>query len=132
MRGVYRIALTFGRVLNTAGERARDWARLTADSVRRGLNLSTPAGNRAEQIRSRPRPGLTWPLRGLLAASLAVPLLLLAVAAWQNYRLVQIQAEQRLRIGTGQLHEHAFSALQTYALVLAWIDDRTRGLDWER
>jgi two-component system NtrC family sensor kinase len=71
-------------------------------------------------------------LRLLLAASLAVPLLLLAIAAWQNFRLVQVQAEQRVMIETGQLHEHAFSALETYALVLAWIDDRIHGLDWDR
>ena len=49
-------------------------------------------------IPQRPRRGLTWPLRGLLAASLAVPLLLLAIAAWQNYRLVQRQAEERVAI----------------------------------
>jgi two-component system NtrC family sensor kinase len=30
------------------------------------------------------------------------------------------------------LHEHAISALETYALVLAWINDRIRGLDWDR
>jgi hypothetical protein len=39
-------------------------------------------------------------LRALLSASLAVPVLLLAFAAWQNFRLVQIQAEQRLMIET--------------------------------
>lgn len=83
-------------------------------------------------IRSRPRRGLTWPLHLLLAASLAVPLLLLAIAAWQNFRLLQVQAEQRVMIDTGQLHEHALSALETYALVLAWIDDRLQGLDWNR
>jgi two-component system NtrC family sensor kinase len=61
-----------------------------------------------------------------------VPLLLLGVAAWQNLRLVQAQAEQRAADETGQLHEHAVSALETYALILAWIDDRIRGLDWDR
>jgi two-component system NtrC family sensor kinase len=80
----------------------------------------------------RPRRALTWPLRLLLAASLTVPLLLLAIAAWQNFRLVQVQAEQRVMIETAQLHEHARSAFETYALVLAWIDDRIQGLDWER
>ena len=88
--------------------------------------------DRGGALRERPRRGLTWPLRALLAASLAVPVLLLAFAAWQNFRLVQIQAEQRLMIETGQLHEQAVSALETYALVLAWVDDRIRGLDWDR
>jgi two-component system NtrC family sensor kinase len=71
-------------------------------------------------------------LRLLLVASLAVPVLLLAFAAWQNLRLVRIQAEQRIMIGTGQLHERAVSAIETYRLVLAWVDDRIHGLDWDR
>jgi signal transduction histidine kinase len=85
----------------------------------------------AYTIRGRPRRGLTWPSRLLLAASLAVPLLLLAFAAWQNLRLVQVQAEQRAMIETSQLHEHVLGALETYTLVLAWIDDRIRGVDWD-
>jgi len=90
------------------------------------------SGNRADALQARPRRRLTWPLRGLLAASLAVPLLLLAIAAWQNFRLVQSQAEERVMIEAGELHEHALDALKTYAIVLAWIDARTRGLDWEQ
>jgi two-component system, NtrC family, sensor kinase len=86
--------------------------------------------NRAAAVQERPRRRLTWPLRGLLAASLAVPLMLLAIAAWQNFRLVQLQAEDRVEIEAGELHEHALEALKTYAIVLAWIDARTRALDW--
>jgi len=86
----------------------------------------------ASAIQERPRRRLTWPLRGLLAASLAVPLLLLAIAAGQNFRFVQRQAEERVMIEAGELHEHALDALKTYAIVLAWIDARTRGLDWDR
>ena len=37
-----------------------------------------------------------------------------------------------MTIEAGELHEHALNALETYALVLAWIDDRIRGLDWDR
>jgi two-component system, NtrC family, sensor kinase len=71
-------------------------------------------------------------LRLLLVASLAVPLLLLAIAAEENLRVVRSEAQQRVMIEAGQLHEHALSALETYALVLAWIDDRIHGLDWNR
>ncbi|HMD62460.1 MAG TPA: ATP-binding protein [Stellaceae bacterium] len=88
--------------------------------------------NRADAIQERPRRRLTWPLRGLLAASLAVPLFLLAIAAGQNFRFVQRQAEQRVMIEAGELHEQALDALKTYVTVLAWIDARTRGLDWDR
>jgi len=87
---------------------------------------------RAEAFQERPRRRLTWPLRGLLAASLAVPLLLLAIAAWQNFRLIQRQAQERVMIETGELRQHAANAFQTYAIVLAWIDARTRGLAWDR
>lgn len=120
MRSGYRVSLSLLRAL---GPRRRGgpfgWLRDAASS-------------RADIIELRPRRGLTWPLRMLLVASLAVPLLLLGVAAWQNLRLVRLQAEQRVGDETGQLHEHAVSALETYALILAWIDDRVRGLDWDR
>jgi hypothetical protein len=94
--------------------------------------LGRGSRNRADAPQERPRRRLTWPLRGLLAASLAVPLLLLAIAASQNFRLVQGQAEERVMIEAGELHEHALDALKTYAIVLAWIDARTRGRDWDR
>src|SRR5207253_90109 len=87
---------------------------------------------RAAAIQERPRRTLTWPLRGILAASLAVPLLLLAIAAGQNFRLIQRQAEERVMIEAGELRQHALNTLQTYAIVLAWIDARTRGLAWDR
>jgi hypothetical protein len=86
---------------------------------------------RAEPTRARPPRRLTWPLRGLLVASLAVPLLLLGIAAWQNYRLVRAQAEERVMIEADELHEQALDTLKTYAIVLAWIDGRTRGRHWE-
>jgi hypothetical protein len=43
--------------------------------------LAGLAGRRAEAIPARPQRRFTWPLKGLLAASPAVPLLLLALAA---------------------------------------------------
>jgi two-component system, NtrC family, sensor kinase len=94
--------------------------------------LSGAAFRHRSAIPQRPRRGLTWPLRGLLAASLAVPLLLLAIAAWQNYRLVQRQAEERVAIEAGELDEHDLTAFKTYPLALAWIDERIRGQDWDR
>jgi len=118
MRLTHRLARGLARAANIAARRARGFASFGSD--------------RPAAIRERPRRGLTWPLRSLLVASLAVPLLLLAFAAWQNLRLVRIQAEQRIMIGTGQLHEHTVSAIETYRLVLAWVDDRIHGLDWDR
>jgi two-component system, NtrC family, sensor kinase len=94
--------------------------------------FSRSVGTRVDALHARPRRGLTWPLRVLLAASLTVPLLLLAIAAWQNFRLVRSQAEERVIIETGELREQALDALKTYAIVLGWIDARTRGLDWDQ
>ena len=93
--------------------------------------FSRSSSNRADELQTRPRRGLTWPLRGLLAASLTVPLLLLAIAASQNFRLVRSQAEERVMIETGELREQALNTIKTYAIVLGWIDARTRGLDWD-
>jgi signal transduction histidine kinase len=99
---------------------------------RRLRRLGRAASRPGLAIPRRPRRGLTWPLRGLLAASLAVPLLLLTIAAWQNFRLVQHQAEERVTIEASELNEHDLSAFKTYPLVLGWIDDRIRGQDWDR
>ncbi len=97
-----------------------------------GRPLRDAPEERAEVSRRRPRRRLTWPLRGLLAASLAVPALLLALAAWQNFRLVQRQAEERVTIEAGELDEHDLSAFKIYPLVLGWVDERIRGQDWDR
>jgi hypothetical protein len=35
-------------------------------------------------------------------------------------------------IEAGELREHALNTVKTYAVVLSWIDARTRGLDWDR
>ncbi|HEY1261784.1 MAG TPA: ATP-binding protein [Stellaceae bacterium] len=101
---------------------------------RLAARLIWPAGraaDRSDPLRQRPRRRLTWPLRGLLALSLAVPLLLLAIAAWQNYRLVERQAEERATIEAGELDQHALLAFRTYRLVLGWVDDRIRAKNWD-
>lgn len=89
-------------------------------------------GAPSSAMRQRPRRHLTWQLRGLLAASLAVPALLLALAAWQNLRLVRSQTEARIRIEASELVEHDLTAFETYQTVLDWIDDRIKDQDWEQ
>jgi two-component system NtrC family sensor kinase len=140
---VYWVALGLARALKTAGKHARGFATLAGAAVHRGLGtdqsgvgflarLRDAARGGTDQIRERPRRGLTWPLRLLLAASLAVPLFLLVITAWHNYRLVRLQAEERAMIEASELHEQALNTLKTYAIVLAWVDARTRGLDWDQ
>src|SRR5260370_36826687 len=87
---------------------------------------------RAAVTRERPQRTLTWPLRGLLAASLAVPLLLLAIAAWQNLRLVQRQADERVSIEARELRGHRLHAQKTYRIVLGWRHARAPRLVLDR
>jgi signal transduction histidine kinase len=133
MRLVQRAALSLTRALGPARRRSFPTGGDGNGSLRRAPLIGwLRSAISPDPIGRRPSRRLTWPLRFLLLASVTVPLLLLAIAAWQNLRLVQVQAGQRVTIETGQLHEHALTALETYALVLAWIDDRIRGLDWDR
>jgi two-component system, NtrC family, sensor kinase len=143
MRFARWLALVLATVRNAATGHARGFARFAVETVGRGAKADQRGvglfvrrrdrgGDRKNEIRERPRRGLSWPLRLLLMASLAVPLLLLGIAAWQNYHLVQRQAKERVMIEAGQLHEQALNTLKTYVIVLAWVDARTRGLDWDQ
>jgi signal transduction histidine kinase len=132
-----RLALSLARAMSTILRRAsgfKSWAgeRISGAFGLRWEGSGLSAVTAEDAVAERPRRGLAWTSRLLLVAALAVPLLLLTFAAWQNFRLVQLEAKQRVTIETGQLHEHALSAIETYALILAWIDDRIRGLDWDR
>src|SRR5271156_6030954 len=132
-----RLALSPARAMSTATRRVSAFISWAGARVRRDLGLGwegsgLTAVTEAEAVAERPQRRLAWTSRLLLVAALAVPLLLLTIAAWQNFRLVRLEAKQRVTIETGQLHEHVLSAVETYALILAWIDDRIRGLDWDR
>jgi signal transduction histidine kinase len=132
-----RLALSLARAMSTAIRRVSRLTSWAGAKVSRDLGLGwegsgLSAVTEEDAVAERPQRRLAWTSRLLLVAALAVPLLLLAIAAWQNFRLVQLEARQRVTIETGQLHEHALSAIETYALILAWIDDRIRGLDWDR
>src|SRR5438874_9533234 len=132
-----RLALGLARATGTAIRRVSalaNWAgaRFSRDLGLDWERLGHSADSEADAVAERPQRKLAWTSRLLLVAAVAVPLLLLTFAAWQNFRLVQLEAKQRVTIEAGQLHEHALSAIQTYALILAWIDDRIRSLDWER
>ena len=132
-----RLAVSLARAMSTAIRRVRGLTSWAGAKVSRDFGLGRRASGlsavtEADAVAERPQRRLAWTSRLLLVAALAVPLLLLTIAAWQNFRLVRLEAKQRVTIETGQLHEHALSAIETYALILAWIDDRIRGLDWDR
>jgi signal transduction histidine kinase len=125
-----RLALGLARAMSTATNRVGE--RVSRDLGLGGEASGLSAVNETDLVAERPQRRLAWTSRLLLVAALAVPLLLLTFAAWQNFRLVRLEAKQRVTIDTSQLHEHALSAIETYALILAWIDDRIRGLNWDR
>jgi signal transduction histidine kinase len=132
-----RLAHSLARAMSTAIRRVSGLTSWAGAKVSRGFGLGgrgsgLSAVTEADAVAERPQRRLAWTSRLLLVAALAVPLLLLTFAAWQNFRLVRLEAKQRVTIEAGQLHEHALSAIETYALILAWIDDRIRGLDWDR
>jgi signal transduction histidine kinase len=126
----YRIAPGLSAMAKTlrgrTTEAAKAWERTFFQRFRRDGDEPT------NEFGARPARSFAWPSRLLLVAAVAVPLSLLTIAAWQNFRLERRAAEQRVNIEAGELHEHALNAVQTYELILAWIDDRIRGLDWDR
>ena len=70
-------------------------------------------------------------LRSLLAASLLVPLLLLAGAAWLDHRRLVAGAYADVSRLSAIAKEHALKVVETNALVLDRIEDRVHGLSWE-
>jgi two-component system, NtrC family, sensor kinase len=107
---------------------------MSADHTETIVHSSRPsARDSAEPVRSeqrRPPRRLSWPLRVLLAGSLAIPGLLLALAARENIRLVQRHAEERVVIEAGELGEHDQNAFQFYRVVLGWVAERVGTPDW--
>lgn len=95
------------------------------------LSGRLPGPQRPDSPNERPPSRLSWSWRGLLAVSVAVPLLLLVTAAGQNYRMTEREAEARLLQTVDELHEQALEAFSSYAVVLARTDERSRGLDWQ-
>ncbi len=120
--------------MKTVGRRVYQtaWSKVPGRATAPFRRFCSAGDDFADAIEERPRRAITWPSRLLLMAALAVPLLLLTIAARQNFRLVQLEAERQVAIEAGELQEHALSAIETYALILAWIDDRTYGVDWDR
>ena len=70
------------------------------------------------------------PTVALLAISIVLPLLLFALAAWQNRRDVVREAENRVERTTRILHEHALKVFETHELMLDHINERLRQFDW--
>jgi two-component system NtrC family sensor kinase len=75
---------------------------------------------------SKVRPSL----QVLVAASIVLPLGLLAVGGWQSHRQLYAQAEQDVRRQTVVLKEHAHKVLKVNQAVMDQVNQRVRGLSW--
>jgi signal transduction histidine kinase len=70
--------------------------------------------------------------RYLFAAALGLPVLLLAVAGWLNFRQAQSSATHRALQTTEALSEHALRTLRTHELIIDLVDRYVQGWSWER
>ncbi len=90
---------------------------------------------RTEAARSVPAPGrdrrALLPYIGLIVGSLLLPVLIFAVAAWQNWGQLVVSAEDRAQKRAILAAEHALKVFQSNEQVLRRVDDRARGLDWD-
>ena len=68
----------------------------------------------------------------LLAVSILLPLILFALAAYQNRRDVVGAAERRVERTTRILHEHAMKVFETHQLMLDQINEHLPGVDWSK
>ena len=69
--------------------------------------------------------------RLLFAAAVAVPLGLLGLAGWLNFRQVQSDAQDRAAHGAHALSEHAHRTFRAHELILEFVDRYTEGLAWQ-
>ena len=70
--------------------------------------------------------------RYLFAAAVGVPVLLLALAGWLNFRQAESQALHRTAQTTDALSEHALRTLNTHELIIDLVDQYVQGWSWER
>jgi signal transduction histidine kinase/ActR/RegA family two-component response regulator len=68
--------------------------------------------------------------RSLFAAAVVLPLLLLAVAGWLNWRQAESQGLHRARQTTEALSEHALRTLRMHELIIDFVDRYVQGWSW--
>src|SRR5689334_23288122 len=73
---------------------------------------------------------IVW-LRGLLVASAVLPVVVMALVAWQNYRQVMEGANRVVRRTVDILAEHTLKVFETEELILDRIETRIAGLSWD-
>ncbi|WP_052764084.1 hybrid sensor histidine kinase/response regulator [Microvirga massiliensis] len=82
-------------------------------------------------VRAPAQPALIRALRALIFASLFLPAVLLAAAAFHDWQRLNAAVERRAYNTAAILREHALKVFQTHELVLDRVDERIRGMTWE-
>jgi signal transduction histidine kinase/CheY-like chemotaxis protein len=83
--------------------------------------------NRSQPVRLRSR----LPLYALAAASLLLPALIFAVAAWENWRQLERATDDRAAKRTALVAEHALKVFESNEQVLRRVEERVAGLGWD-
>src|SRR6267378_2952929 len=67
-------------------------------------------------------------LQLMMVASIVLPAVLFAFAAWLNYRHTRMVADERIERSLDILHEHSLKVFQTVERAIAEVDEVTRGM----
>ena len=75
------------------------------------------------------KPSFFWPLRLIVATSVAAPAALFAWASWETARSIERRADERIERSLDVLQEHAQKSLQTVERAISEINEVLRGRD---
>jgi hypothetical protein len=88
-----------------------------------------PASGKARTLTKDPRALRLY--HGLIAASVLLPLLIFAFAAWQNWQQLERLAGERAERRAALMAEHALKVFQGNEQILRRIGERAGGLTWD-
>ncbi len=93
--------------------------------------MSTPSSNEPRSVEQRAQLAAR-PLRWLVAASLILPLAILAVAGWISYQQHFDDARDRLDRDLNRIYEHALKVFETFDLSARYVDELLAGAGSEK
>jgi two-component system NtrC family sensor kinase len=89
--------------------------------------VSTPPPNDSHSPEQRAQLAAR-PLKWLVALSLLLPLVVLAIAGWISYRQHFVDARDRLDRDLGRIYEHALKVFETFDLSARYVDELLEGV----
>ena len=108
----------------------RIWRPLrTMTSISCGNSIGTSGRRHSEMSESNGRAGAPWALRGLVVASVLLPLLVFAGGGWLSWRGTVQEADASLRSALAVSEEQATRVLDTHVLLGGRVNDLLGDLD---